>query len=70
MWHAVLTILECDWRFTIREIQDLLVDEHSNEISYMTGQRILAAEGYTKECARWVSKQLTDANKQVWVNAT
>ncbi len=37
---------------------DLLVDEQSIKVSHMTGQCVLAAEGYTKLCARWVLEQL------------
>ncbi len=44
--HAVLTILKPDQRFTICEIFDLLIDEHSIEVSQMIVQCILAAEGY------------------------
>ncbi len=33
MWHALLPILKCDWRFIICEIWDLLIDEHSIKVS-------------------------------------
>ncbi len=65
---VMLAILEDDWRFTISEIWDLLVEEQSIEVSRITVQHILTAEGYTKVCVRWVPKQLTVENKGVWVN--
>ncbi len=52
--RVVLAIVECDQKFTIR-IWDLLVNEHSIEVSHMTVQHVLATEGYTKLCVRWVS---------------
>ncbi len=50
--HAVLTIFECNQRFAICEIWDLLVDKHSIEVSHITVQHILATGGYTKVCVR------------------
>ncbi len=50
MRHAVLAVLECDQKFTIGEIQDLLVDERSIEVSHMNVQHILAR--VTQKCVQ------------------
>ncbi len=67
---AVFAVLECDQRFMIREIWNLLLEEHSIEVSHMIVQPILAAEGYTKAWVRWVPKHLHEENKQPRVNVT
>ncbi len=66
MRRMLLAIPECDQRFMICEIWNMLVDEQSIEVSYMTVQCVLA-ESCTKACTRWEPKQLTDKNKRVWV---
>ncbi len=62
--RAVLHILEEDRRYMIRKITEQLADIQCITVSHMTVQRILADEAFTKICAQWVSKLLTDANKQ------
>ncbi len=44
----MFAILECDQKFTICEIWDLLVDERWIEVSHMVIQHVLATEDYTK----------------------
>ncbi len=66
---AVPHILEEDRRYTICEITERLADVHCITVSHMTVQRILADEGFTKICAWWVPKLLTNANKQTQLNA-
>ncbi len=65
MRYAGLAILNRGRRLMICEIWELLVDECSIEVSYMTIQHILAAEGDIKVCVRWIHKQSTDENKEV-----
>lgn len=60
---AVLLLLERDRRYTIEDLKQLLEDEFLIDVSPASIYRTLEEAGFSKVCARWVPRLLSDEHR-------
>ena len=67
--HSIATI---DQAYAlIKKKRCIIINQLAESLGVSAGSaiKIMDTLGYSKECARWVPKQLTEAHKQSWLEA-